>query len=745
MASKQRIVAEPKRARVYGTQTFSANTDERTVPMSVSSDTDQILRYVPGIGPAWEVLDHSDIANIDLTRFAGPNGGPMLLDHDRSKLVGRFIPTGIVDGKLQGLGRFGKSARASEAFQDVQDGILDATSCFYDYNPEDVEKGGMRDGYPVAYIRKWSLTEASLVAVPADVDTGVGRAFGSEESLDHKDTPRAPDAPASGDEPAEPGVLSDFQDMDPEDQSIRNEGEHDPDCEDPDCTDDDPCDECMARCAAERSKAGEPGSEELPSIEDGRSEHASTAPGQRSPTPADNSRTTRKDGPMTTENAAAQAATTITQGASPETQEALQIRAIAEQLGHGRKADELLASLPLADARRAVMEHLRTNPKNVGVKSLEEMGASQAEIKEFNYGRACLNAVSLAEGGRSGKNFEAEVSEEIEKAMPSNYKRHGGIFLPYATKGSRSSALGTTIAGQGKEAIFIEPGQVIDVLRNALVTAKLGATVYTGLEAPLGLPRQDTDIVASWVNEDGTTDVAESEFATSLVTLTPKTLQATTATTRQLLELAVKQFDTQARIVNSMAYASQRAIDSAALFGTGISPVPMGIWNAPGVQSVAFGASTGVVPTSADAYQHLVKMVASVANANVPFNKPGFVTNAMLAGLLMSTLEFSVNGSSKVWQGSILEGVMAGMPAMSSQQIPGNLGTGANCQGLIFGSWDNLLIGIFGNGYEVIVDPYSLKKKGIIELTSFNMADVKIAHPVAFAIGTGIALTTPSV
>ena len=328
--------------------------------------------------------------------------------------------------------------------------------------------------------------------------------------------------------------------------------------------------------------------------------------------------------------------------------------------------------------------------------------------------------------------------------MPSSYKRHGGIFLPYATKKERSSALGTTIATQGKEAVFTQPGQVIDVLRNALVTAKLGATVYVGLDAPLGLPRQDTDIVARWVAEDGTSDVAESEFATSLVTLTPKTLQATTATTRQLLELAVKNFETQARIVNSMAYASQKAIDSAALFGTGVSPIPMGIWNATGVNTVAFGAATGVVPTAPSAYKHLVEMIAAVANANVPFNKPGFVTNAMLAGLLMSTLEFDVNGASKIWNGSILDGTVAGMPAYSSQQILGNLGTGTNCQGLIFGSWDQLLIGIFGNGYEVIVDPYSLKKRGIIELTSFNMADVKLSHAAAFCIGTGIALVTPS-
>jgi hypothetical protein len=34
---------------------------------------------------------------------------------------------------------------------------------------------------------------------------------------------------------------------------------------------------------------------------------------------------------------------------------------------------------------------------------------------------------------------------------------------------------------------------------------------------------------------------------------------------------------------------------------------------------------------------------------------------------------------------------------------------------------------------EIIVDPYRLKKQGVIEVTSFVMVDVAVRHPVAFA------------
>ena len=444
---------------------------------------------------------------------------------------------------------------------------------------------------------------------------------------------------------------------------------------------------------------------------------------------------------MTPEELAAQATNPNT--ASVEVTEALQIRAIAEQLGHGRKADEILGQLPLAEARAAIMAHLSTQSAKTTVKSLEELGASQAEVREYNYGRAMLNAVGIAEGGSGGRNFESEISETMEKGMPSNYKRHGGVFVPYAVKarGQRDTPMATNAVGSGAEAVFVQPGQVIDVLRNSLVTAKLGASLFTGLDAPLGMPRQDTDVVASWVAEDGTTDVPETEMATSLVTLSPHTLQATTATTRQLLELAIKSFDVQGRIINSLGFAHAKAIDLAALYGTGVAPQPMGIANAPGVNSVAFGAATGVVPTAPYAYQDLLKMVAAVFAANINDGKFGWATNPQLAALLMGVLKFNVNGSSELWQGSILEGQMAGFAAASSNQMPSNLGSSANCQGLIFGAWNNLLIGSFGDSMEIIVDPFSLKKRGIIELTSFGMADVKLAHAAAFSVATGIALT----
>jgi HK97 family phage major capsid protein len=145
--------------------------------VSASSDTSEILRYVWGFGVGYEVLDHSSMASIDLSRFQGENGGPVLYNHNRDTIIGRFTPTSVTGGVLRGVIRFAKNPDGERAFQDVQDEILCDTSIGYDYDEGDVVQEGPAGGadYPTYRIKNWTLNELSLVTVPADPSVGVGR------------------------------------------------------------------------------------------------------------------------------------------------------------------------------------------------------------------------------------------------------------------------------------------------------------------------------------------------------------------------------------------------------------------------------------------------------------------------------------------------------------------------------------------------------------------------------------------
>jgi HK97 family phage major capsid protein/HK97 family phage prohead protease len=126
-----------------------------------------------------EILDHG-AESVDLTRF--DRGLPLLVDHDTADHVGLIEGPEIgTDRKLRGWMRFGRSGRAQEIERDVQDGIRKDMSVGYRIRTmvleeRDEEKG---DTYRAT---KWAPMEGSIVAVPADIEVGVGRS-GDESAL----------------------------------------------------------------------------------------------------------------------------------------------------------------------------------------------------------------------------------------------------------------------------------------------------------------------------------------------------------------------------------------------------------------------------------------------------------------------------------------------------------------------------------------------------------------------------------
>lgn len=383
------------------------------------------------------------------------------------------------------------------------------------------------------------------------------------------------------------------------------------------------------------------------------------------------------------------------------------------------------------------------------------------DAKRYSYARAILVAAEAAEGKRRENCLELEVSDELEKRMPQSYKRLGGIFMPTSLRNSNiqseygkgatlseeqrakldmllraggSGTIDSQTANYIKEVVFTQyGGELINILRNIALTVRMGARVLTGLSSPVGFPRQTQDVTAQWVAENSGSDVTGSNVKTDLVTLTPKTLQAATAYSRQLL--VQSSVDVEAMVRESIAAAHALAWDKAALHGTGTSNQPTGIYNATGVSSHAFSSG---MPT----YQDLLAMEDIVAEGNAYLGALGWLTRPKFASKAKGILEFNVNGSRKIWEGTILEGEMDGYVARATNQVRNDLGSGSNEIGLIFGNWNDLLIGQFGGAMEMIVDPYTLKKQGLIELASFQMCDIAIRHPASFAVSSGLTLSS---
>ncbi len=157
-----------------------ADQAQRTVPATISTE------YPVNRGGYQEVLMHG-AENVDLSRAPLP----LIESHDGSNLnIGTVEGLRVAGRKLRGTVRFGTSARASEVWNDVRDGIVRNVSVGYTIDDY------AQDGNTLRATR-WTPHEVSLVAVPADPSAGLNRAHSlpfRSFNMEHIEGQPAPEA-----------------------------------------------------------------------------------------------------------------------------------------------------------------------------------------------------------------------------------------------------------------------------------------------------------------------------------------------------------------------------------------------------------------------------------------------------------------------------------------------------------------------------------------------------------------------
>lgn len=349
------------------------------------------------------------------------------------------------------------------------------------------------------------------------------------------------------------------------------------------------------------------------------------------------------------------------------------------------------------------------------------------EAQSYSYVRAIAAALARSEG-QNVSGFEVDISQEIERGIPANYKRNGGIFVPTQVRSAISEALYNT-SGKGASTVFTQAGEFIDLLRNASVAVRLGARVLNGLTGPVSFPTQSSGATAYWMAENSGTNVTASNAGLGAVALAPKTLQGTTAFSRQLM--AQSSIDVETFIRQDLATAHALAWDLAVLHGTGSDNQPTGIYAASNVNAKAMGG----VPT----FGKLIDMVTEVLKDNALAGSLAWATTPGMAGKLAQTVVAASTDTRMVWDGKLDAGTLCGYGAFASNQVSSTLVGGAE-HGIIFGNWSDCLIGNFG-ALELVVDPYALKKQGMIEVTSFQLCDIALRHPESFCKATGATIS----
>ena len=339
-----------------------------------------------------------------------------------------------------------------------------------------------------------------------------------------------------------------------------------------------------------------------------------------------------------------------------------------------------------------------------------KLDLSKREKERYSMVRA-INAVLNKNWNNAG--LELECSREVQKRTGRMINEHT-FFVP-ADVQQRDLIVGT--ATSGGYLVGTVNMSFIELLRNRSVVLRMGATRMSGLVGSVTVPKQTAPGTGYWLATEGTT-ATESQLVVGQLALSPKNVGAYTEISRQLLLQSSP--SAEMLVMNDLAAVIGLAVDTASLTGTGTSE-PLGIVNTNGIGGVT-------ITTATITYANVLEFQADAAAGNALFGNSGYVTTPTVASKMMGKPRFT-NSDTPIWQGSMLDGQVVGMRAMSSNQITAGQ--------LLFGDFSQVVVGEWGV-LEVEANPYANFAAGIVGVRAFYTVDVGVRYPAAFSLGTGI-------
>ena len=347
--------------------------------------------------------------------------------------------------------------------------------------------------------------------------------------------------------------------------------------------------------------------------------------------------------------------------------------------------------------------------------------AEEKELKRFSISKFIRQAMP----GETMDGIEAEMAAEGKREVQSSVKGAAeGVFLP-------SSFLRTYYYTNAQEASYgqawIEQTALSydGKLRGAMLGEKLGVQYINGLQGNVAIVTGGAD--ASWVAEEAAASKQKPAYTKAV--LSPKRLQVLQGITYDLLHQSTK--DVDQLIMGDMVKAHAAALDAAIFAGSGSSGQPTGVLYASGTNSVAVDTNGG--PAT---YALMVQMETEVGIDNGLLDDTlAYVSNAKVQGKLKTIPQIAGYPYYLMNDGKV-----NGYPFYMTNAIPSNMEQGTSgevCSAALFGPWSQVIVGGWG-GLQFIVDPYSAKQNGVLEISAMAYHDVLVRHPAAFCKLIGI-------
>lgn len=404
-----------------------------------------------------------------------------------------------------------------------------------------------------------------------------------------------------------------------------------------------------------------------------------------------------------------------------------EIAAMGQAHNMHNEANRAIADgISLDDFRSVVLSRIRASVKLRPAES-PDIGLTPREAERFSFQRAILAQLDPNYARREA-GFELEASRAVAERLG---KEPQGLFVPNEVlRHQRDLVTGTPGAGGYLVATEVQAASFIELLRARSHVLALGATTLGGLVGNLSIPSQTGAATAYWLAEGGAPTESQQTFGQ--VPLTPKTVGAYTDFSRRMLLQATP--DIEAIIRADLAALMAVEVDRAAIAGTGTNNEPTGILSTSGIGSVVIGANGGAV-----SWAHVLQLEEALANASADMGAMAYLTNAKVRRALKGTTKVSGDaGAGFIWSDEARDadgfGWMNGYKSAVSSNVPSNLtkGTGTNLSAMIFGNWQDLMIGQWG-GLDLMVDKITLGTSGGTRVVALLDVDVAVRRAASFA------------
>lgn len=361
--------------------------------------------------------------------------------------------------------------------------------------------------------------------------------------------------------------------------------------------------------------------------------------------------------------------------------------------------------------RKAIFERKVPQAEALGEADSANIGMSDKEVREYSLVKAIRE--SALERGLTGLEKEANAAAEKQLGRRS---QGTGFIIPHDVAcrglGQRALSTGSNTAGGFTVGTNLQAGSIIELLRNSTVINQAGARTLSGLVGNIAIPKIAGGATAYWLGETGTVTASDQSFGQ--LVLAPKRLAADTLYSKELVMQS--SIDVEGLIRNDIAMVMAIEKDRAALHGLNAAGEPLGIFNTTGLSSsVTFGAAA--------TWAKILSFETNLATNNALVGNPVFVTTPATRAKWKAAVRFT-STATPLWAD---DNTVNGYRAIATNQVASDK--------VLFGNFNDLIVAEWA-GIDVVVDPYTAKKTGQIEVTVTLWTDIGIRHPVSFCVST---------